>query len=98
MDTYRELPKDEGTHFWIDELHLMHVDKTVVLSGDWINAAIINTSQYILNKQFKVKFQDVGYGMMMSYSIVESAFTQVIHDSNRNHWVTISNIDSSKSL
>ena len=28
---------------------------------------------------------------LLSYLIVESAFTQVIHDSNRNHWVTISN-------
>ena len=96
LDTYKELPKDRSSHAWIDELHLMDTDKTVVLSGDWINAAVINASQYILNKQFKAKFQDVGYGMTMSYSIVESVFTQIIHDSNRNHWVTISNLDSSE--
>ena len=71
LDTYRELPKDEGIHSWIDELHLMDVDKTVVMSGNWINAAIINASQYILNKQFEAKFQDVGYAMTMNYSIVE---------------------------
>jgi len=44
---FRELPKDEGTHSWIDVLHLMDLDKSVVLTGNWINAAIINTSQYI---------------------------------------------------
>ena len=74
----------------------MDVDKTVVMSGNWINAAIINASQYILNKQFEAKFQDVGYAMTMNYSIVESGFIQIIHDSSRNHWVTISNLDSSQ--
>ena len=64
LDSYREFPKDEGTLSWIAELHLMDVDKTVVLSDNWIDAATVNASQYsiILNKQFeaKLKFQDVG--------------------------------------
>ena len=32
----------------------------------------------------------------MSFSIVERSFIQILHDSNRNHWVTISNIGSNQ--
>ena len=61
VDTYRELSKDEDTHSWIDELHFMYVDKAVVLSGDWINVAIINANQYNIEQVVQTKFQDVGY-------------------------------------
>jgi len=47
VDMFRELPEDEGTHSWVDELHLMDLYRSMVLSGNWINAAIINASQYI---------------------------------------------------
>ena len=44
----------------------MDVDKAVVLSGDWINVAIINVSQYNIEQVVQTKFQDVGYGLTMS--------------------------------
>ena len=74
----------------------MDVDKAAVLLGDWIKVAFINASQYNIEQVVQTKFQDVGYWLTMSYLIVESAFTQVIHDSNRNHWVTISSLASSQ--
>jgi len=43
----KKLPEDKGTHSSIDELHLMDMDKSGVLSGKWISIAIINASQYI---------------------------------------------------
>jgi len=32
VDMFRELPEDEGTHSWIDELHLMDLDKSDTIS------------------------------------------------------------------
>ena len=56
-----KLSKDEDTHSWIDELHFMDGNKAVVLSGDWINVAIINANQYNIEQVVQTKFQDVGY-------------------------------------
>ena len=33
----------------------------MVLSGDWINVAIINANQYNIEQVVQTKFQDVGY-------------------------------------
>ena len=63
-----------------------------------INRKVINAnaSQYnILNKQFSnFNFQDVGCGLTMCFSIVQDSFIQVLHDCDRNHWLTISIINS----
>ena len=62
----------------------------------WINAAIINACQVVLSKQFSLdfSFQDVGYGLTMGFSIVKGPFIQILHDSDRHHWLTISNLGS----
>ena len=39
----------------------MYVNKAVVLSGDWINVAMINANQYNIEQVLQTKFQDVGY-------------------------------------
>ena len=77
-------------------MHLLDADRSIITSGAWINAAIINASQFILNKQFDASFQDVGCGITMSFSITDRSFIQILHDSNRNHRVMISNIASNQ--
>ena len=71
---FRELPEDEGTHSWIDELHLMDLDKPVVLSGNWINAAIINLSQYIEQAIWSII-------LFLGWSVIESP--------QWNNWLTL---------
>ena len=39
----------------------MDGNKAVVLSGDWINVAVINANQYNIEQVVQTKFQDVGY-------------------------------------
>ena len=86
---------ENPTKWWLQDLHLLDSDKEIISTGRWINAAIINASQYILNKQFSnFNFQDVGCGLTMCFSIVQDSFIQVLHDCDRNHWLTISNINS----
>ena len=84
------------TKWWMEHLHLLDSDELVLTSGAWINAAIINACQVILSKQFSLdlSFQDVGCGLTMSFSIVKGSFIQILHDSDRHHWLTISNIGS----
>ena len=82
--------------WWIEALYLQDLERELIASGSWINAPIINASQHILSIQFNRElqgagFQDVGCGLTMSFS-VETFFIQILHDLDRNHWLTISNI------
>ena len=88
--------KHDVTNWWIEDLHLLDMDKSLLTSKEWINAAIINACQVVLSKQFGLdfSFQGVGYGLTMGFSIVKRPFIQILHDSDRHHWLTISNLGS----
>ena len=75
---------------------LISSDVHYIVFTVWINAGIINACQVVLSRQFNLDlcFQDVGCGLTMSFSIVKGSFIQILHDSNRHHWLTISNIGS----
>lgn len=97
LDTYQaSCAENNVTKWWIEDLHLLDLDKSLLTSGAWINAAIINACQVVLSKQFSLdlNFQDVGCGLTMCFSIVSGSFIQILHDSDRHHWLTISNIGS----
>jgi len=64
---------------------MLDVDRFVLISGAWINVTIINASQFKLNKQFNASFQNVGCGIIMSFSIAERSLIQILHYSNRKH-------------
>ena len=85
------------TCWWIEKLHLINSDKTTLLSGAWLNAAIINACQVVLAKQFTTAagLQDVSHGVVMDFVIETQPFVQILHDSDRNHWVMINNVGSS---
>ena len=87
----------ESNQWWIEDLHLLESDKVVIISGAWANSSVINASQCILSKQFDLWpycFQDVSYGLTMNYSPVGNGFIQILHDSARHHWLTVSNLGS----
>ena len=97
LDTYQaSCAENNVTKWWIEDLHLLDLDKSLLTSGAWINAAIMNACQVVLSKQFSLdlNFQDVGCGLTMCFSIVSGSFIQILHDSDRHHWLTISNIGS----
>lgn len=87
----------ESDQWWIEDLHLLESDKALIISGAWANSSVINASQCILSKQFDLWsfcFQDVSYGLTMNYSPVGNGFIQILHDSDRHHWLTVSNLGS----
>ena len=80
LETYQASSAENNvTKWWIEDLHLLDLDKSLLTSGAWINAAIINACQVILSKQFSLDlyFQDVGNGLTMSFSIVKGPFIQI---------------------
>ena len=60
----------------------------------------MNSGQYILANQFSSTFkgsgfQDVGYELVMNFSIERDRFIQILHDPS-GHWLTISNVGTEK--
>ena len=87
---------DEGCKYWIENLGLLMSDKRILeCNRSWLNASIIDTSQRLLATQFKgvSGFQNVGCSFTMSF-IIQKTFIQIIHDESRNHWLTISTLDT----
>ena len=87
---------DEGCKYWIENLGLLMSDKRILeCNRSWLNASIIDTSQRLLATQFKgvSGFQNVGCFFTMSF-IIQKTFIQIIHDESRNHWLTISTLDT----
>ena len=97
LDNFRSKDAVE-TKWWIESLNLLDSDKQILFSGAWLNGSIISACQVILASQFTRKsgFQDVLHGIVMDYTIQTQGFIQVLHDADRNHWVTISNVGSSE--
>ena len=62
LDTYQVSCAENITKWWIEDLHLLDLDKSLLTSGAWINAGIINACQVVLSRQFNLDlcFQDVG--------------------------------------
>ena len=90
-----DFPERDTSSWWVQDLDLMDSDKAVITSGAWMNCSIINASQFTLHKQFSLphfSFQDALYGLTMNYSIVGPGFIQILHDSDRHHWLTVSNL------
>ena len=55
LDTYKaSSAKYDVTNWWIEDLHLLDMDKSLLTSKEWINAAIINACQVVLSKQFSL--------------------------------------------
>ena len=68
LDTCQSISSNSvnPTKWWIQDLHLLDSDREIISAGRWINAAIINAGQHILNKQFNnFNFQDDGCGLTM---------------------------------
>ena len=86
------------TKWWIARLNLLDSDKEILSSGAWLNGSIISACQVILASQFTSKsgFQDVVHGIVMDYNIQTQGFIQILHDADRNHWVTFTNVGSSE--
>lgn len=79
---------------WIEKFNLLESDKNILLSQtQWLNSSIIDVSQRLLAMQFDYLdgFQSVGCSYTMSFTIHDK-FIQVLHDSARNHWLTISTV------
>ena len=99
LDAYKS--STSTTKWWIQNLHLLDSDKTTITSGAWLSASIINASQHILAAQFATQFngagfQDVGNSLTMEFDIESTRFVQIIHDNDRNHWITLTNIGTGK--
>ena len=87
---------DEACKYWIESFGLLISDKRILESNrSWLNASIIDTSLRLLAAQFKgiSGFQGVGCSFTMSFTIYKT-FIQIIHDESRNHWLTISTLDT----
>ena len=76
----------------------MDSDKQTLTSGAWLNASIITACQVILASQFNSKsgFQDVVHGILMDFAIRTERFIKILHDADRNHWVTFANVASTE--
>ena len=94
-----EFPDHDTSSWWLKDLDLLDSDKAVITTGTWINCSIINASQFTLYNQFSLSHfscQDVLYGLTMNYSAVGTGFIQnlILHDGDRHHWLTVSNLGS----
>ncbi|XP_065898061.1 uncharacterized protein [Dysidea avara] len=81
---------------WIEKFNLLTSDKEVLQSPThWLNSSIIDVSQRLLAEQFQYLdgFQSVGCSYTMSFA-VHDKFIQILHDSVKNHWLTISTIET----
>ena len=86
--------------WWIEKIQLLNSNKDEITAGGWLSAPVINSGQFILEKQFSSTFkgsgyQDVGYGLVMNFYIEKERFIQILHDSS-GHWLTISNVGTEK--
>ena len=78
LDTYQASCTENNVTKWlIEDLHLLDLDKSLLISGAWINAA-----QVILSKQFSLDldFQDVGNRFTVSFSIVKGPFIHILQE------------------
>ena len=96
MTLHNSADLDEGCKYCIENLGLLISDKRILeCNRSCLNASIIDTSQRLLATQFKgvSGFQSVGCSFTMSF-IIHKTFIQIIHHESRNHWLTISTLDT----
>jgi len=86
-------------NYWLKDIVLLESDKAIIqCPKSWLNSSIIDATQTVLSKQFPDLngFQSVGCGQGMTFSIMKGKFVQILHDEQRIHWITITNIGTEK--
>ena len=68
-------------------------DKDVLLSGAWLNDALINVGQELIKQTHPhvAGLQNVELGRTLSFDVKKDEFVQVLHNGS-DHWVTVSTI------
>ena len=97
-DHFTEGGNKEFVKFWIEDLVLLDTDKAIIQSNSWLNSSIIDATQKILSQQFPSLegFQSVGCGQGMTFNNMHEDFIQILHDEQRKHWLTITNIGTTE--
>lgn len=92
-DSYMEDGYADGT--WIKELNLLNSDRQSVLETKQpLNDRVINAAQTLLKKQYTEaqglnNTIDVAAGKIFLTSEKKSNVVQILHDSAKNHWITV---------
>ena len=65
----------------------------MITSSGWLSDQIVDAGQKLLKSMYPhiQGLQEVALGMVLSYSIAQSKFIQIINNV-KHHWVTVSNI------
>ena len=90
VESYVPLAQDEVQH-WVPGLTTE--DKKTITSGGQLSDQIVDAGQKQLKSMYPhiQGLQEVALGMVLSYSIAQSEFIQIMN-TGKHHWVTVSNI------
>lgn len=75
----------------LSDIDLGHVACNMKLSD-----SVVNVAQHLIHKKFPRwgGFQDVLLGKILKFSRTVGPFIQILHTTNPDHWITVSNIEA----